>query len=241
MKTGQVKQVAAFEKLLGFCSAHGAMYNPGKDSLTVTALNSLLTSAQQSLEAVKDLQTAYNSAVNIRSQAYAELPKFMTRVINGLATSAEPATVEEAYFYLHKLRPVTKTRPAIPSGNAGVSADQSAKRSTSQLDYDRKADNFAAFVKVVLADPSYAPNEPDLKSERLLAKVQSIRGMNTALGNMQVALSNGRANRDKVLYSASGIYGIGKSVKRYIKSVFGHSSVGYGQVSGLRFLSKKNE
>lgn len=240
MNTGQVKQVAAFEKLLGFCNAHGAMYNPGKDSLTVAALNSLLTSAQQSLEAVKDLQTAYRNAVNVRREAYAGLPKFMTRVINGLAMSATPATVEEAYFYSRKFRPHSKMRPAIPSGNGTGQGEQRATRSTSQLDFDRKADNFAAFVKVALADASYAPNEADLKSEALLAKVRTLREMNTAIGNMQVALSNVRANRNKVLYSATGIYGIGKSVKRYLKSVFGYQSVGYSQVSNLRFMTNPN-
>src|SRR5687767_12417679 len=112
MNTGNVKQVAAFEKLLGFCNAHGAMYNPSKASLKVAALNTLLTSAQQSLEAVKTLQTAYNNAVNTRNQTFDALPRFMTRIINILASSdATRATVDEAYFFSNRFNPKKKARP----------------------------------------------------------------------------------------------------------------------------------
>jgi hypothetical protein len=48
MKT-HAKQVAAFEKLLGHCNAHGARFNPSKESMKSTALANLLMEAQKSL------------------------------------------------------------------------------------------------------------------------------------------------------------------------------------------------
>jgi hypothetical protein len=239
MNTGNVKQVAAFEKLLGFCNAHGAMYNPSKASLKVAALNTLLTSAQQSLEAVKTLQTAYDNAVNTRNQTFNDLPKFMTRVINTLAsTDATSATVGEAYFYSKRFNPKAKARPAIPSGNPGTVSEVPSGRSTAQLDFDSRIDNFAAFVKVISAEPSYKPNEVPLQITSLNALVTSLRDKNKAVLNAQVALSNARAARNRFLYADTGIYGSGLAIKRYIKGLFGFQSVGYQQISGLRFTKK---
>jgi hypothetical protein len=239
MNTGHVKQVAAFEKLLGYCNAHGAMYNPGKASLKVAALNTLLTSAQQSLEAVKTLRTAYDNAVNTRNQAFADLPKFMTRIVNTLAsTDASGATVEEAYFFCRKFRPSPKTRMAIPAGNPGTVSEIPLTRSTSQLDFDSKADNFAAFVKVIAAEPSYKPNEVELQIVSLNALVTSLRDKNKAVLNAQIALSNARAARNRVLYAKTGIHGSALAVKCYVKGLFGFQSVGYQQIRGLKFINE---
>ncbi|HYC85238.1 MAG TPA: hypothetical protein VEB86_08455, partial [Chryseosolibacter sp.] len=70
MKTNHVNQVAAFEQLLGFCNAHGGVFNPSKDAIKMTALGTLLTQAQESLRAVKDTQTAYVNAVIDRKVAH---------------------------------------------------------------------------------------------------------------------------------------------------------------------------
>jgi hypothetical protein len=237
MNTGHVKQVAAFEKLLGYCNAHGATYNPGKASLKVAALNTLLTSAQQSLEAVKILRTAYDNAVNSRRQTFDDLPRFMTRIVNTLAsTDASRATVDEAYFYSKRFRSV-KSRPAIASGNPGTVSEPPLPRSAAHFDFDSKTDNFAALVKVVSAEPSYNPNEPDLQIIALNAFVTSLREKNKAVLKAQVALSNGRAARNRILYSTSGIYGSARAVKHYIKGLFGYQSVGYRQIGGLTFIA----
>jgi hypothetical protein len=239
METGNVKQVAAFEKLVSFCNAHGATYNPSKASLKVAALNTLLTSAQQSLEAVKTADTAFANAVNARNQAFDALPKFMTRVINILAaTDASADTVKEAYFYARRLRPVKKLKQNPPA--TGVQETASRSRSNSQLDFDGKADNFAAFVKVVAGESSYKPNEADLTTVALTKVVTNLRSLNTAVITAQVALSNARIARDKALYQ-NGIYGTAKASKHYIKGVFGFQSADFKQVSALTFVNRKTQ
>jgi hypothetical protein len=232
MYTGHVKQVAAFEKLLGFCDANGAMFNPSKESLKVTALKSLLTSAQQSLEAVKSLRTAYDNAVNHRIQAFKSLPTFMTRVVNMLATTADPDTVQEAYAFARKFQTKPKRKPADGE------ASPSPTRSTSQLDFDAKTDNFAAFVKVVSAEPSYNPNEVDLQVPALEAMVTRLRDINTAVIDAQVALSNARKTRNELLYKNDGIYDSARRVKRYVKGAFGFRSTAYSQISSIPFLKQ---
>jgi len=236
METGQVKQVAAFEKLLSFCNAHGAMYNPGNESVTITAMTSLLTSAQESLDAVKSFNTAYKHAVNVREETFTSLPSFMTRVVNMLAVSgASPETVKEAYFFLKRFRPAGKDRKAVASLSDNDAAP-ARTRSTSQLDFDAKADNFAAFVKVVTSVEWYNPNEEALTAQALHEKVATLFAVNSAVINAWVALSNARAMRNRYL---NRIHEVATSAKKYVKALFGYQSVGYQQVSGLSFVKRK--
>ena len=236
MDTGHVKQVATFEKLLGFCNAHGAMFNPSKAALQPAALSALLTSAQQSLLAVKDARTAYANAVNLRNDVFLSLPKFMTRMVNALAaTDASKATVDEAYLIIRRFyRP--KRKPALPA--AGDAESAPATRSNSQLDFDSKVDNFEALVKLVSFEPSYLPNEVDLQASSLQGRVVELRQLNTEVVSKLVTFSNARADRNKYLYDRAGIHGSAMATKRYVKGAFGFQSVAYNQIRGLRFVNQ---
>jgi hypothetical protein len=88
-------------------------------------------------------------------------------------------------------------------------------------------------------EPSYQPNEMDLQVVSLVAHGEYLRGLNTAVINAQVAFSNIRASRNKVLYERTGIHGLSKVVKRYVKGVFGFQSVAYNQIRSLRFITLK--
>lgn len=238
MDTGHVKQVATFEKLLGFCNAHGAMFNPSKVAIQSTALHTLLTSAQQSLEAVTTARTAYNNAVDVRNDTFNSVPKFMTRIVNALAASgASESTLEEAYRFVKKFYRTSKRKASL----ASPSSDEVpvSKRSNSQLDFDSKASNFEGLVKVVSMETSYHPNEADLQVSSLNGFAANLRGLNNAVVNAQVVLSNARASRNKVLYDATGIHGLSLAVKRYVKGVFGFQSVAYNQIRSLRFTRIK--
>src|SRR5690349_13988327 len=78
----QTKNLAAFEKLLGACHAHGASYNPGNASIGRTALNALLEEAQKSIDAVHKAQGNLTKAINLRQQAFDELPFLGTKVVS---------------------------------------------------------------------------------------------------------------------------------------------------------------
>jgi hypothetical protein len=237
MDTGHVKQVATFEKLLGFCNTHGAMFNPSKAAIQSTALHALLTSAQQSLEAVRTARTTYNNAVDVRTDAFMDLPKFMTRIVNALAANgASEATLEEAYRFIKRFYRKPKSKQVAPAAPDGVIL---STRSNSQLDFDSRTENFVGLVKVVSMEPSYQPNEMDLQVVSLVAHGEYLRGLNTAVINAQVAFSNIRASRNKVLYERTGIHGLSKVVKRYVKGVFGFQSVAYNQIRSLRFITLK--
>jgi len=237
MNTGHVKQVAAFEKLVECCSAQGAMYNPSNASITLTALRALLTSARQSLEAVKGLQTAYTNGVIIRQQLYDDMPKFITRVINAMAANgASQALLQDAYALARKYQSRSKDRGPLSSTEA--TATVPATRSTAQLDFDRKADHFDGLVKLVQSLPAYAPHESDLQLSALKAKLADLRNWNTRVMSRLVALANARLQRNQVLYASQGIHGIGLLTKRYVRGAFGYSNPVSKQVGSIRLFNK---
>jgi hypothetical protein len=236
MKTGNVKQVATFEELLGFCHAHGALYNPSKTSIKIAALEELFTAAQQSLEAVKVAITEYNNAVNVRQEAFNRLPVFSTRIVNALAaTDASKATLEEAYAHVRKFRWQNPPAPAAAEGKEAASKS----RKSNHRDFNTQLDSFESLVKVVSAEPSYQPNEPDLTLTALTAHAEMLRSTITKVIDLRVTVSNLRATRDKILYDRHSIHDTAIAVKRYIKGVFGYRSVAYNQVKGLKFIAKK--
>src|ERR1043165_6551043 len=77
-----IKNMAAFEKLLGACNAHGASYNPGSASIERTALTALLSEAQKSIDAVHKAQGDVTKAINVRDAAFNALPLLGTKVMS---------------------------------------------------------------------------------------------------------------------------------------------------------------
>jgi hypothetical protein len=241
MDKGHVKQVATFEKLLGFCNANGAMFNPGKEDLKITALTSLLTSAQQSLEAVKTAQTGYIEAVNERNRTFNGLPKLMTRMVNVLAAmGASRQIVEDAYRISKRFQWKSKSKVLTPESASDTNTSSGVvTRSRSYQDFDSKAHNFEELVKLMVSEPSYLANEPELSKVGLQAKAAEVHLVNRAVIAAQVALSMARKKRNEMLYGASGIHGIGMAIKKYVKAVYGFLSPSYRQVRGLRFVNSK--
>jgi hypothetical protein len=234
MDKSHVKQVATFEKLLGFCNAHGAMFNPGKAALQRTALSALLTSAQQSLEAVHTARTTLANAVDVRNDTFNKLPVLMTRIVNALAAGgATNASIEEAYRFVKKFYRRKKVKASAAAEGVPVQS-----RSTSQLGFDSRVDHLEGLVKLVSMDSTYNPNEPDLQVPSLQQHVNYLRGLNTAVMNAQVQLSNVRVARNAVLYEGTGIRGIAKAIKQYVKSAFGYKSDAFRQISSLSFSYK---
>ena len=238
MNTGHVKQAAAFEKLVACCSAQGAMYNPSNEAITLTALQSLLTSAHQSLEAVKVAQLAYTNGVIIRKKLFDDMPVFLTRVIHGLAASGASAEVmEEAYRYVRKYKSQGRDREPLSSTEA--TATVSATRSTAQLDFDRKADHFNRLVKLVHTVPGYRPNEEDLQLVALDRKAAELYDWNKRVVHRLITLANARAHRNRVLYGPTGTHGVAMLAKKYVRSAFGYRSAAAQQIGRIQLLNHK--
>lgn len=223
MKTGSVKTVAAFGKLVGICNDLGANYKPSKASIQLTALTTLLDQAQQSVTAVNVARTALVLAVNARREAFAGIDKLAARVTRAVAASENsPENVSDVKILKRKLAPKRKTAAAgILNVDKQGSTTEIISRSSSRLDFDGKADTFARIVQIVQRMPSYNPNEADLKVTTLTAVLTDLQAKSLAIAKAENALANARIARNKVLFGKGGVHENGLAVKEYIRSIFG--------------------
>lgn len=245
-ETGHAKNVANFENLISFCTGYGTAYNPTKTSIKVAAMNTLLTSARNSLQTVKTTKTAFDKATNARETAFENLKKHSTRIVNALeATDATKQTVDDAKTINRKIqgkRTNNKKNTPVTQPVEGITASstEATQISISQQSYDSLIDNFSKLIVSVTAEPLYIPNETDLKATALNTLLANIKTANTAVINATPPYHSSIIARNTTLYqSLTGLVDIALEVKKYVKSVYGAKSQQYAEISGLEFKKLK--
>ena len=237
-ETGHAKNVANFQDLIAFCTGYGATYNPTKNALKLPQLNTLFTSGQNALADVVTKNTAYNNAVNARIASFDGFRALSTRLINAFQTTdATTEKINDAKGFNRKIQGKRASKidtPVDPNAPAPTTI------SSSHQSYDQLIQHFAGLISVLQSEPTYTPNENDLKIVTLTAKQADMTAKNTALATAYTAVSNSRINRDKVLYKETiGLVPIATDVKKYIKAVFGASSAEYRQVKSIEFTKPR--
>ena len=237
-ETGHAKNVANFQDLIAFCTGYGATYNPTKNALKLPQLNTLFTSGQNALADVVTKNTAYNNAVNARIASFDGFRALSTRLINAFQTTdATTEKINDAKGFNRKIQGKRASKidtPVDPNAPAPTTI------SSSHQSYDQLIQHFAGLISVLQSEPTYTPNENDLKIVTLTAKQADMTAKNTALATAYTAVSNSRINRDKVLYKeTTGLVPIATDVKKYIKAVFGASSAEYRQVKSIEFTKPR--
>ena len=238
-ETGHAKNIANFQDLIAFVTGYGATYNPTKAALKLPNLQTKVDGEQAKLSAVVDKTTEYNNAVNDRFLAFDNLRNLSTRLVNALSTTdAEDKKIADAKGFNHKIQGkkagATSAAPSLPTDPAPKTI------SSSQQSYDQLTQHLSGLVSVLQSEPSYAPNEADLKIATLTAKVTDMTKKNNVVGTKYAAISNARITRDKGLYTEkTGLVPIALEVKDYVKSVFGFKSPEYKQVSSIKFKMEK--
>ena len=228
---GHAKNVANFEAEVSFCTAYGTAYNPSKQSLQVEALKAQLSQSRSSLTEVTNKKNLLDLAINDRQILFGTLKPTATRIVNALeATDASQQTIDDAKSINKK---VQGTR------SSAKPAEGEAKRtiSTSQQSHDNQLENFSKLVDLVSSEPSYAPNEEELKITTLNDYQQKLHAANTSVIDANTVYSNSLISRDATLYATdTGLVDTALSVKKYVKSVFGATSPQYKQISKLEFV-----
>jgi CRISPR/Cas system type I-B associated protein Csh2 (Cas7 group RAMP superfamily) len=239
MKTGSLKQVAAFGKLVGICNELGTRYHPSKASLTPIALASLLEQAQQNLEAVNRARIDFILAVNARRESYAGIYPLAARITRAVAASdGSTENLSDVRALKRKLlsKRSTKISAAPPVGNLEVQMPHAA-RSSSRLDYESKADTLAQLILIVENIPVYNPNETDLKVNTLKGTLADLRAKSHGLMQAANALAKARMERNEVLEGKNGLYRTGIAVKEYVRSVFGMNSDASHELAKIRIAA----
>lgn len=237
-ETGHAKNVANFQTLISFATGYGLTYNPSKNALKLPQLTALATASQASLADVITKNTTYNNKVNERLSAFENLKPLATRLINAIQiTDASTEKVANAKS-LNKKMQGSRAKAIVAPTNPNTPAPTTI--STSQQSYDQQIQHFAGIIAVLQTEPSYAPNENDLKIATLTTKQVDLTAKNSAVTTAYTNVSNSRIARDKTLYSTEGsIFEVASDVKKYIKSLYGASSPEFAQVKGLEFKKPK--
>lgn len=245
-ETGHPKNVATFENLVSFTVGYGATYNPSKISLKVPALQTQLASCKANIASVTTTSVAFNNAVNARMMAFDGLKKLSTRLLNALdATNATTQLVKDFKTVNAKVQGSKLTK--ADSGKTAKTIDPNAPVvdtpktiSSSQQSYSSLIEHIATIITILSTEPTYLPNETDLKIVTLNTLLTNLKNTNTGVINAYTTVSNSRVARDLSLYNkTNGLCETAKEVKMYVKSVYGATSLQYKQISGLKFKSRK--
>lgn len=242
-ETGHAKNVANFEDLISFCTNYGTQYNPSKPSIKLPALNTLFTSAKNSLTAINTALPPWQNAVNAREIVFNPLSKLITRVVNAVeASNVSKQVIADVKTIARKIqgKRATPKLPTIPD-DPNTPEDESQKSiSASQMSFDNRIENMEKLIQLLASQPGYAPNETELKVTTLTTLLADMRTKNTAVVNAFTPLSNARIARNTLLYTqGTGLVDIAGQVKSYVKSVFGATSPQYKQISKLKFTQRK--
>ena len=237
-ETGHAKNVANFQDLIAFVTGYGATYNPSKNALKLPQLITLQTTSQTKIADVVTKNTAYNNSVNDRLTAFSNIKSLSTRLVNALETTdASPEKIADAKGFNRKMqgkRASSSDAPTDPSTPAPTTI------SASQQSYDQQIQHLAGLISVLQSEPSYTPNENELKIVTLTAKQADLTAKNNAVATAYTNISNSRILRDKTLYDVNtGLVDIATEVKKYVKSLFGASSPEFAQVKGIEFKKAK--
>jgi len=236
---GHAKNVANFEDLISFCTGYGTQYNPSKAGIKLPAMNTLFTSAKNSLTAINTALPPSTNAINAREIVFTPLSKLITRVVNAVAASnVSKQVLPDVKTIARKIQGKrgSKKLPTIVD-NPNTPQDESQKSiSASQMSFDNRIQNMEKLIQLLASQTGYAPNETDLKVTTLTTLLANMRTKNTAAINALTPLSNARIARNNILYAkGTGLVDIAGEVKNYVKSVFGGTSPQYKQISKLKF------
>ena len=238
IETGHAKNVANFEDFISFVTAYGATYNPTKASIKLANLNAIFTQAKSDITNVMNKTVAFNTTSNVRATLFEPLQKLSTRLVQALSsTDATEELVKDAKTVNRKLQGKrSKAIEATTDPNAPAPNTISA----SQQSYDQLIEHFGKLIEILKSEPTYVPNETELKIATLNTQLTALKTANTNVTTAYTAVSNSRIARDKTLYKEkTGIYDVTLDVKNYVKSLYGISSPEFKQLSKIKFSKPK--
>jgi hypothetical protein len=234
-ETGHAINVAHFQDVIDFVIGYGATYNPTKTVLKLASLTTKMATETTNLSAVTTENTAFNDAVNDRAIEFSDIRPLSTRILNALsATDASTQKIDDAKTYNRKIQ--GKRAKAVPTPTVPPNPTAPTTISASQQSFDQLVQHFDGLISVAGSEPSYAPNEVDLKIVTLTAKGATMLTLNNAVGTAFTGISNARITRNKGLYAVkTGLVDIAEGVKDYVKSIYGFKSPEYKQISKIKF------
>ncbi len=243
--TGDVNNIDNFQKMINEAEDMGALYQPTNDLLKLTALLALIVVAKAAVSAIKTPKATHNREAAERAELFKPLGALITRLLNMFySTDAPQKTKDYAKTIADKIRSSgggSKADESTPPPTDDPDApapedDESRPYSTSQRSYVRLADNFEMFISILKAEPTYQPNEEDLKIAALETLLASFKAKN---GTVELALKAWKktlADRNAALYAEkTGLVDVALAVKKYVRGAVGTANQHFKNIKGLKF------
>ena len=239
-----IKNVEAFEKLVGLCAGYGEKYNPAQENLQVQKSVVMLTASRNVLQETGLAKTNYEKATNTREVAYTSLNQLAIRVLGELMSSnVINQTVNDAKFLLRKINGIpTRSRLSIPSGIAHAAGEgtfesnKMSRRVAKGLDFGTRAQNFEKMIQTLVAEQAYRPNISDLKVDSLSSHLQKLRALNLHVVESYSSLSEARKKRNAMFYKeSSNLFSTAQAMKEQVKATFGTKSEAFHEVRKITF------
>ena len=234
--------VGNFEGLVSFCTAQGSSYDPGTDSIRLSALESALTETLGTLKAADVSRTAYEHAINVRNEVFKPLSRIARSIVSVLRSNKAPdALIEDCMVIKRRFNGSAKkavvVSPAPASSPDGSASGEEVKyqRRLSHLDRDSLIANFQALMVRATSESYYQTKEDHLQAPALEAYLGQLRATNKAVIDAFIAKKDVDLEVRRRLFDESGFYGLAKTVKAYIETAFGYRSEKHKQVMKFKF------
>ncbi|MCE2996838.1 MAG: hypothetical protein ACK5RG_21780 [Cyclobacteriaceae bacterium] len=247
-ETGHAINVIKFEELYMWCSKFGKKFNPAKAAIKLENMQAMIDQGKARLEEVKVAHSKMSTAITMRSRAFGELDKLVTRINNAVASlDILPEAITKIAASVRKFRGVrAKPLPEeegtkVMDENESVDKEVEKRNAKAQRSYNRKVVNFKNLVALVEAEANYLPNELELQIESLRAVVNEIETRNLLAKSTRATFITAIIARDKLLYEENiGMVPSAYIAKKYVKSVFGPTSREFKTISPIPFTYGSN-
>lgn len=95
-------------------------------------------------------------------------------------------------------------------------------------------------MQLIAQVAEYVPNEADLQTSSLETYLNDLKTKNNDVLLTYTPYSKAQLERDQSLYNPeSGLIFFAKTVKKYVKSIYGATSLQYQQVMSIEFKKQK--
>jgi Uncharacterized protein conserved in bacteria (DUF2225) len=244
-ETGHAKNVANFNELILAISSLGAVYQPPVEVLKVAVLLNQKTELEKALQAVNNAVSNYKNAIYARQQGFEKMNTLASRITAMLAVLGVDAKMQAEAKSLSRKISGSKTAkktttPEVSTNPTETPAVESKTVSTSQQSFDQRRSNFDRLLALLQSQPSYAPNEEDIKLANLQTYHSELGKANDQAIQTERELIKARQQRDDLLYTEqSGAVAIAFRIKEYIKSIYGANTNEYKRIAGIKFITRR--
>lgn len=216
-ETGDHKNVANLESFIATIQTLGNQYNPAKDLLKLTNLETIRTESNEILTQLYSLQNVWTTRVTERAEVIDRMDKYVTRLSNAYKLYEDNSELLKDFMALvRKL----KGKRAKAVDKEAVKAGDKVIHSVSQYSFDSRIANLTKVLDMLSNNANYAPNEDDLKVEAVQEYLDDLKTKNSKFIQINTEIGQARIERDKKFYTTNrSLVPVTRQVKMYLDSI----------------------